>query len=241
MNTGQIIRWMSQASCAALAICLAVAASPAVAKPFSTVSMMPGFRVVTSDDGAMRATDLVVVEFTGTIAAPMADDFRALWEEIRRDERFARVAVRLNSPGGSDIEGKAAIAVLAEIRAEKELATIVGEGDTCASMCIALYVQGETRYASPASSWMFHGATRATTNIPSLPLTASYFDRFRERGIDAAFIDYLYAEDYVTTPGAYWMSGRELADQSNIITDLLPNWRPQAPNPGRANVIRGGI
>lgn len=48
----------------------------------------------------------------------------------------------------------------------------------------------------------------------------------RERDIDQTFIGYLFDNHYVTTPGTYWLSGSELADQSNIITYLLPNWKP---------------
>ena len=108
-------------------------------------------------------------------------------------------------------------------------------------MCVALYIQGEKRYASPASSWMFHGATRPLSNIPSLPMTADHFDLFEERKVDQRFIDFLFDNRYVTTPGAYWISGRELAGESNIITDLLPNWKPADPDPGPGSGILSRI
>lgn len=108
-------------------------------------------------------------------------------------------------------------------------------------MCIAIYVQGETRYASPASSWMFHGASRFMSNIPSLSRTKQYFDLLNDRAIDSSFINFLFENRYVTTPGAYWISGGELAEKSNIVTKLLPNWRPAEATPGPLAGILGGI
>jgi len=62
--------------------------------------------------------------------------------------------------------------------------------------------------------------------------TARYFDLFKERGIDASFTAFLFDDNCVTWPGAYWISGYELAAKSNIITKLLPNWQLQDPDPG---------
>ena len=99
-------------------------------------------------------------------------------------------------------------------------------------MCVPIFLQGEMRYAGPATSWMFHGAAKGLSNIPSLPATQRYFDLFKERDIDASFTAFLFDNNYVTSPGAYWISGYELAAKSNIITELLPNWQPQEPDPG---------
>lgn len=227
-----------------VALCVAAAMTTpfAEAHPFAfDEAGMVGFRVLTAEDGAISATDLVVIEYEGPIAWPMAENLRAIWSEIRASPRFRRVLLRLNSPGGADIHGMEVIAILSEMREHVALSTVVEQGEVCASMCIAIYIQGDIRYASPASAWMFHGASRAMSNIPSLSVTTDYFDLFRARGIDGAFIDYLFENQYVTTPGAYWLSGKELAERSNIITDLLPNWRPADPNPGPPNVIPGGI
>jgi hypothetical protein len=164
----------------------------------------------------------------------MADNLREIWAEIRKSGRFHRVALRLNSPGGTDLHGLAVIAVLREIRERVHLITLVNEHDLCASMCVPIYLQGEDRYAGPATSWMFHGAVRELSNIPSLPATLRYFDLFKERGVEGRFTDFLFENRYVTSPGAYWISGYELAEKSNIITKLLPNWQPQDADPGPA-------
>jgi hypothetical protein len=237
-----------KAGAIALSFSVAFCAATASATPFAEAhpfalddAGMTGFRVLTAEDGAFEPADLVVIEYSGSIASPMAQNLRAIWREIEASSRFRRVLLRLNSPGGSDLHGAEVIDVLSEMREHVALSTVVEQGEVCASMCIAVYIQGDTRYASPASAWMFHGASRAMSNIPSLSLTMGFFDLFRLRGIDEVFINYLFEEQYVTTPGAYWLSGKELAGRSNIITDLLPNWRPAKPNPGPPNIVPGGI
>jgi hypothetical protein len=79
------------------------------------------------------------------------------------------------------------------------------------------------------------------SNLPDPTLTDRYFELFRSRGIDSRFIDFLYTGGNVLKPGTYWLSGRELAEASNIVTDLLPNWRPAAPAAGLPTMVHGGI
>ena len=88
---------------------------------------------------------------------------------------------------------------------------------------------------------MFHGASAHLGNIPDPGLTARYFDLFRAREVGGDFIDYLYEQDYALAPGGYWISGSELARASDIITVLLPNWRPADPEPGLPAIVRGGV
>jgi hypothetical protein len=212
---------------------LVAGAPQAGAQPFAIdTAGMTGFKVVTAEDGAMAAKDLVVIEYDGPIVFPMAENLREIWTEIKKTSRFHKVALRLNSPGGTDLHGLEVINVLREMRGQVQLMTLVNEHDLCASMCVPIYLQGDVRYAGPATSWMFHGAAKALSNIPSLPATLRYFDLFKERGIDASFTAFMFDNRYVTSPGAYWMSGYELAEKSNIITKLLPNWQPQDPDPG---------
>ena len=216
--------------------------SAAEAHPFAfDTSQMIGFNVLTEEDGAMDDRSMVVIEYKGPVVYPMAENLRTIWDEIKKDSRFERVVLRLNSPGGTDTHGMEVIDVLKEIREHASLATLVGEGDLCASMCIPIYIQGEARYASPASAWMFHGASRYMSNVPSLAMTVRYFDLLKDRDISTGFIDFLFGNNYVTTPGAYWMSGVELAERSNVITKLLPNWRPAEADPGPVRGFRGGI
>jgi hypothetical protein len=227
--------------CLAVGVALAATPAPAAERFALDTSGMAGFAVVTAEDGMMTAGDMVVVEYEGPIAYPMAENLHTIWEHVARDGRFRKFVLRLDSAGGNGDHGEEVVAVLARIRAGAELVTLVADNDLCASMCVGIFVQGEKRYASPASSWMFHGASSYLSNTPDPALTARYFDLFRARDIDAGFIDYLYANDYVLQPGAYWISGAELAATSDIITDLLPNWRPADPLPQPPKIVRGGV
>src|SRR5262249_1530812 len=148
-------------------------------------------------------TDMAGIEYDGPIVFPMAENLREIWTEIRKNNRFQRVVLRLNSPGGTDLDGLEVISVLREIRQQVRLITVVNEHDLCASMCVPVYLQGEIRYAGPATSWMFHGAAKDLSNIPVLAPTLRYFDLFKERGIDEEFTRFLFDNRYVTSPGAY--------------------------------------
>ena len=108
---------------------------------------MVGFEVLTADDGAMDARDMVVVKYDGAIVSPMASNLRAIWEA-----HFEKFVLKLNVPGGVDLDGMAVISVLKKIRERDSLIALVAEHDLCASMCIALCLQGQKRYASPVSS-----------------------------------------------------------------------------------------
>jgi hypothetical protein len=217
---------------AASVLFAANAATPAAHPLDLDTAKMIGFKVLTAEDGAMSAKDLVVIEYDGPIAFPMAENLRAIWDEIKKNSRFQRVALRLNSPGGTDVHGLEVIDVLREMREKVRLMTVVNEHDLCASMCVPIFLQGDVRYAGPATSWMFHGAARNLSNVPVLAPTLRYLDLFKERGIDATFTSFLLDNNYVTTPGQYWISGYELATKSNIITKLLPNWQPLDADPG---------
>lgn len=119
------------------------------AEPFAIdTSGMPGFTIVTAEDGRMSAQDMVVIEYEGPIAYPMAQTLRSIWEQIRQSGRFARLVLRLNSAGGVGTHGEEVIELLDEIRDELTLNTLVADNDLCASMCIGIFVQG--RAASPA-------------------------------------------------------------------------------------------
>lgn len=219
-----------------------IAPLAARAHPFPIdTTQMPGFEVLTAEDGAMEATDVVVVKYDGPIVSPMADGLRAIWDEVAKAPRFETVVLRLNSPGGIDAAGDDVIAILREIRERVKLVTLVGEHDLCASMCVPLFIQGEKRWASPASSWMFHGASHHLSNIPSLSMTMRYVDHFRNRNIGATFVNTLLEKEYLTSPGEYWLSGYELSMSSDIVTDLAPSWRPARPKPGPGSVIRNGV
>jgi hypothetical protein len=123
------------------------------------------------------------------------------------------------------------VAVLQDIRKTARLITLVRPASICASGCIPIFVQGEIRKASGASVFMFHGACRAETNLPSLSGTAIYLSLMEEAGVSKDFTCKLVQEGYVTQPGKFWLSGYELfhVHKANIITELTPPWVPEDP------------
>ena len=205
--------------------------------PTSDTLKMTGFKVLTAEGGHKVAANAVVVTYEGPIAVPMAENLRTIWDEHGKRPGLEKLILRLNSSGGSSVHGLEVIGILEKIREQVALVTLVGEHDLCASMCIAIYIQGDTRIAASSSSWMFHGASLSPGGYPSLSATTRHFELFRDRNINSGFIDFLFEKNYVTAPGAYWMSGSELAVRANIITRLLPPWKPAAPDP----IQRSGI
>ena len=77
---------------------------------------MVGFKVLTAEGGAKVAANAVVVTYEGPIAYPMAENLRAIWDEVSKRPGLEKVILRLNSPGGSDVHGLEVIGILKEIR-----------------------------------------------------------------------------------------------------------------------------
>lgn len=185
--------------------------------------------VLTQADNPTIAADTLVVRLTGPILPPIAESLAEAW---RTHEGHGRLLLDLDSPGGSLDEAEALVGVLAVIRAEARVDTLVRHGALCASSCIAVFVQGADRAAGGASAWLFHGACRdPASNVPSLALTHRYLEILRAAGVDEAFLCRLVTEGYVTSPGQFWLSGYELFHvyRAGIITRLLEPWRPEPP------------
>lgn len=191
-----------------------------------------GFDVLTSMENDTIAEDTVVLRFRGTIEAPMAADLGSIWSGLR--PRYKRLLLDLDSPGGSLAETEKVVSVIADIRREARIDTLVRHGAMCASACVAIFVQGEDRAAGGASVWIFHGACQNHSNVPSLGLTDRYLDILREAGVSSAFLCHLVEKGYLTSAGKLWLSGYELyhVQRANVITRLLEPWRPEAPEEG---------
>jgi hypothetical protein len=203
------------------------ASSPIDAKPANILG--PGLDYFTHDDVAGIAPDAVALRYSGTINFPLAENIEAFWQQNRG--KFRRVLLELNSEGGELGHVQKLVAVLKDIRKTSRLITLVRPGAQCASGCIPVFVQGEIRKASGASVFMFHGACRAGTNMPSLSATALYIAMMEEAGVSTEFTCKLVAEGYVTHPGKFWVSGYELFHvyKANVITELTPSWVPESP------------
>ncbi len=84
----------------------------------------------------------------------MSAEINEAFEQYK--DRVNTVELKLDSGGGSVKEGERVISILQNIKKTHKLATAVGAGKKCGSMCVFIYVQGQKRLAAPASLWLFH-------------------------------------------------------------------------------------
>ena len=197
---------------------------------FAAETGFPGLEIYTHADQDNIARDFAGLRFTGEIRHGLAEALEAvLFHE--GSPRYARTMLELDSEGGDLAATGAAVAILRKLGGVSTLSTRVMDRGICASGCIALYMTGTVRKASTVSMWVFHGACPANSNVPSASATARYLKLLEDQGVKPDFLCNLTKEGYVTSPGAFILSGYELFHNydSGIITELLPNWRPEAP------------
>lgn len=97
-------------------------------------------------------------------------------------------------------------------------------------MCVPIFLQGVKRYAGEVSSFFFHGATRHLSNIPNERTTNRLLNLFRDRGVSEKWIKQLKEKGVFSTPGEYWLSGKELyQSEAQIITHPLPRHTTYEP------------
>lgn len=193
----------------------------------------------------------VFLHWGGTIAPPMADQLASAYEAFKSSR--SRVVLVMNSGGGNVAEGERVIALLQRIRRTHRLDTVVTRGGTCGSMCLPLYLQGETRFGARTSSWLFHEVTRAG----SLPDTKKRVSgRYMQlidlywvpAGVSRAWIDRMLG--FIDNHD-YWQTGEELIrDNAGIITQVIENRTPRnleteemlmMPNEAKRTTVKSGI
>ena len=99
------------------------------------------------------------MRWKGEVRRGMAEKIHAAFEKHKLSHSVIRLVI--DSPGGSVREGERVIRVLQAIKATHRLSTVVMPGKRCGSMCVFIYVQGEKRFAAPASIWLFHEVSRS--------------------------------------------------------------------------------
>jgi hypothetical protein len=188
-----------------------------------------GLEVFTSSEFEWMAPDGIGLRYTGPLRPPLAEDLRNLL--LKQRQVPGRVVLELDSNGGELGYVKELISVLQEVRHRMRLTTRVMEGGICASGCIPVFMQGETRKASGASVWVFHGARGAETNVPSRAATEDYLSMLSSSGLAPGFRAELEKDNRIYRPGSLILSGYELFNvhEAGIITELLPSWREETP------------
>jgi hypothetical protein len=168
---------------------------------------------------------IVILRWRGSIEQPMLAKLKdAVAEHRNGADRFV---LSLSSPGGSVGHGGAVIRLLRDLKRSHHLETVLESGATCASMCVPVYLQGETRRANPRSRWMFHDVSfrDAVTNekedgrqSDSKARTDRLFDDyFRPAGVSE---DWIRDMRLAMKKGDVWRSGEDLLrDRAGIILE----------------------
>jgi len=189
-----------------------------------SVYMGKGKLTVETAPGADRT---VVLRWRGSIEPPMLAKLEEAFRENRN--RADRFVLSLSSPGGSVAHGTAVIRLLRDIRRSHRLDTVLEGNNTCASMCVPVYLQGEERRASRRSRWMFHEVSlRDVVTDEPRDLRPSerrartdklFDDFFRPAGVPDAWIAEIRT---LMQRGDVWRTGEQLIDQrAGIIQDAL--------------------
>ena len=165
------------------------------------------------------------LRWTGEIGAEFYKSIAFGFEKTKR--RVRTVLLDISSCGGEREAMERAIRLLRYIKRTHTLETIVDRGETCASACVFIFLQGQRRWGALTSSWLFHEASRwnnwyRTKLAVNRTLTARLFeDYFPEAGVAEAWLNRLRM---MVQHADYWQTGENLwEDKSGILTDPLDN------------------
>ena len=195
-----------------------------------------GFVATTAADAAVgklklsrshKHPDILIMTWTGTIRPGMAKKIRKAFENYK--DRFHVFEFAFNSGGGSVHEGERVIALLQLIKKTHRLYTGVRAGKKCGSMCVFLYVQGQKRYAAPASIWLFHEVSRTDKQSHRIyELDREQWERLIDKywipaGVNPAWIEEMKQHTFQTD---YYQTGQDLLDHdSGIVHKTLSDER----------------
>lgn len=172
--------------------------------------------------------------WTGTIEMGMHDKIETEFEKAK--DEIKRVDLSLNSCGGNIKEMEATIASLRHIKKTHRLETEVGWAHECASACVPIFLQGQSRYGALTSSWVFHEAAGpreieamgrdADKVAVSRELTERLFnDYYVPAGVSKKWLNRLRG---LIKDQDYFQTGEDLVkDESHIITNPLDNVIPR--------------
>ena len=171
-------------------------------------------RAYTRVENPKIADDQVVIVMKGAIREPWASDFKALVARYKADKR--RFVIDISSGGGSVAEGRAIIAVLRELRKTHHLTTRVSRGETCLSMCVPVFLQGQDRVAARASVWMFHPVIKGQTHLLDVSAWEDLIKAYYlPAGVERTWLDSLRSQ--VGAPAEVWLTGGQLMDAKSGI------------------------
>lgn len=178
-------------------------------------------------DFAVKELSPGVIQLTwrDTIEAPMALRLESHYAEWRGSTR--RFVIDLSSSGGSLTEGGKVIDVIRKMQRNHRIDTRVGKGRRCLSMCVPIFLQGQTREAAANSRWMFHQPI--SVDIKGEVVDQRTFERnyVGNKFFDKYFVPSPMAPEWREALRQEWVgkdiwrTGQDLVDErSNIINDL---------------------
>lgn len=166
----------------------------------------------------------VVLSWNGAVEAPMLQRFQEAFDHLEDDQR--PILISLNSPGGFVEHGRDIMNLIHKQSRNHTINTIVEAGHSCASMCVPIYLVGETRMAHPAAKFMFHEASFKSKAVPSQFYRAAVnkvTDRLFDDDIGGRSVDgkWLTGMRERVRGRDVWLTGRQLMDQGSGVVDKL--------------------
>jgi ATP-dependent protease ClpP protease subunit len=177
---------------------------------------------ISESDGA------VFLAWNHPVEAPMAERFADAFDA--HGNRAGRFVIALNSPGGSIAEGRLVIEEIERMTQSHKVDTHVGADSVCLSMCVPIYLSGETRTAAPSAQFMFHEpsaydlVTEEKIDKPSFEArmtSARVFERYFGRSeMNPAWRERLKER---WRGQDLWFTAKELVDEgANVVEALAP-------------------
>ena len=165
------------------------------------------------------------LRWTGEIGAEF---YKSIAFELEKTKKHARrVLLNISSCGGEREVMERTIRLLRHIKRTHTLETIVDRGETCASACVFIFLQGQRRWGALTSSWLFHEVSRwgdwsMTRLRVNRVLTGRLFeDYFPQAGVSEVWLNRLRV---MIQHSDYWQTGENLwEEKSGVITDPLDN------------------
>lgn len=168
----------------------------------------------------------VIFRWEGEIAPPMYREIAKAYDTWRY--KANHIILSLSSGGGSLRHGDHVIELLRRIRKTHRLDTVVDRSSACASMCVPIYLQGQMRYAAPASRWMFHEVrildSLSQKEVDDKRAKHRYTNLFFEKYFLPAKVSWRWLSDVRRriVGRDYWRSGDDLVrEHSGIVHRLV--------------------
>ena len=195
---------------------LALAASVFLAESAQAL-ILPG-TVESSNYTSEGGEKAVHVLISGGIAHPLADKLKDVLKAI---PAASKITLELSSPGGTVDEGNKIIQLLEdEIKLGRKIETFVQNGSQCGSMCVPIFMVAKVRKAGEVATFMFHPATTVGLNV-NKQLTGFLLGAMILRGLSEKWISEKTKLGVFSSPGEYWMTGKELSDEkAGVVTEL---------------------